>query len=233
MSRLVAEVLARLQRPYWSWIRLLSRGRRALLVTRLKARARMTGSTIELDIAPDVVLGPAVRVEFVPGTHNRLVVGPGVRLQEGVVLWLLGGTIEIGADTVLRRRVLLNSSGRLVLGRHIVMSWGAVVHCTESVLLDDLAGIGEYSTITDSVHARTPVDVHVLHHVRARPTRVGKSVWIGAHALIGAGVDVGDGAFVGGNAVVTRDVEPFWLVGGIPAKPIRKLEVEEIDELKR
>lgn len=51
---------------------------------------------------------------------------------------------------------------------------------------------------------------------------VGNDVWIGYEAVILAGVTIGDGAIVGTRAVVTKDVPPYTIVGGIPAKPIRK-----------
>lgn len=51
---------------------------------------------------------------------------------------------------------------------------------------------------------------------------IGNDVWIGYEAVIMAGVTIGDGAIIGTRAVVTRDVEPYAIVGGVPAKPIRK-----------
>lgn len=51
---------------------------------------------------------------------------------------------------------------------------------------------------------------------------VGNDVWIGFEAVIMAGVTIGDGAIIGSRAVVTKDVEPYSIVGGIPAKLIRK-----------
>ena len=51
---------------------------------------------------------------------------------------------------------------------------------------------------------------------------VGNDVWIGYEAVILAGVTVGDGAVIGARAVVTRDVPPYTIVGGVPARPIRR-----------
>ena len=51
---------------------------------------------------------------------------------------------------------------------------------------------------------------------------VGNDVWIGYEAVILAGVTIGDGAVVGARALVTRDVPPYTIVGGVPARPIRK-----------
>lgn len=51
---------------------------------------------------------------------------------------------------------------------------------------------------------------------------VGNDVWIGYEAVILSGVTIGDGAIIGARAVVTKDVPPYMIVGGVPAKPIRK-----------
>ena len=61
---------------------------------------------------------------------------------------------------------------------------------------------------------------------------IGNDVWIGYEAVIMAGVTVGDGAIIGTRAVVTKDVPPYTIVGGVPAKPIRKrFDNETLDEL--
>lgn len=52
--------------------------------------------------------------------------------------------------------------------------------------------------------------------------RIGNDVWIGFEAVILAGVTIGDGAIIGTRAVVTKDVPPYTIVGGVPAKPIRR-----------
>jgi chloramphenicol O-acetyltransferase type B len=57
---------------------------------------------------------------------------------------------------------------------------------------------------------------------RAGDTVIGNDVWIGSEAIVMPGVRVGDGAVIGTRAVVTRDVEPYAIVGGNPARVIRK-----------
>ena len=56
---------------------------------------------------------------------------------------------------------------------------------------------------------------------------IGNDVWIGYEAVILAGVTIGDGAIIGTHAVVTKDVPPYTIVGGVPAKPIKKRFSEE------
>ena len=63
---------------------------------------------------------------------------------------------------------------------------------------------------------------------------IGNDVWIGYEAVILSGVTIGDGAVIGCRAVVTKDIPPYTIVGGIPAKPIRKrFDEETIKELQK
>lgn len=57
---------------------------------------------------------------------------------------------------------------------------------------------------------------------------IGNDVWIGYDAVIMAGVHIGDGEIIGTRAVVTKDVEPYSIVGGVPAKEIRKRFAPEV-----
>ena len=56
---------------------------------------------------------------------------------------------------------------------------------------------------------------------RSKAVTIGHDVWVGHGAVILPGVTIGHGAVIGANAVVTRDVEPYMIVAGVPARPVR------------
>lgn len=63
---------------------------------------------------------------------------------------------------------------------------------------------------------------------------IGNDVWIGANVLLMSGVKIGDGAVVAAGSIVTKDIEPYAIVGGVPAKKIRsRFEKEQIEFLKK
>jgi|CXWL01.1.fsa_nt_gi acetyltransferase-like isoleucine patch superfamily enzyme len=71
---------------------------------------------------------------------------------------------------------------------------------------------------------------HKLFDDSVRRVNIGNDVWIGQHCLILEGVTIGTGAIIAAGAVVTKDVDPYAIVGGIPAKFIRYRHDEELRE---
>lgn len=101
--------------------------------------------------------------------------------------------------------------------------------------------IGDYTLLANDVsilggdHYYRQSDIPMVFNGRAgvRPTTIGRDCWIGAHSIIMAGVTIGDGAIVAAGAVVTKDVEPYAIVGGVPAHKIRsRFTDEEIEQHK-
>lgn len=76
-------------------------------------------------------------------------------------------------------------------------------------------------------------DAAFFERRRAAVTRIGNDVWIGHGVTVLAGVTVGDGAVIAAGAVVARDVEPYTIVGGVPAKEIRRRLAVDLAERLR
>src|SRR5690606_10031801 len=72
------------------------------------------------------------------------------------------------------------------------------------------------------------VDQAFRERRRGKPVAIGNDVWIGHGAVVMPGVSIGDGAVVGANAVVTKDVPPYHIVAGAPARVLRPRFAEDV-----
>jgi acetyltransferase-like isoleucine patch superfamily enzyme len=179
--------------------------------------------------------GPAaietgVRLRF--ANHIRL--GAGSYLDEGVYLHACPNGIEVGPRTLVMHHAELH-----------VYNFRGMPHSGIRVGADSL--IGEFNvlrgqggiTIGDRVYFAPLVQLLAVNHVFDDPDRpfveqgitaegitIEDDVWVGAGAVVTDGVTIGRGAVVAAGAVVTQDVAPHTVVGGVPARLLRDLEAD-------
>ncbi len=91
------------------------------------------------------------------------------------------------------------------------------------ITIGDGALIGHNVVLATINHDLTPGKGRVNHY---KPITLGKNVWIGSNSTILQGVTIGDWAVIAAGSVVTKDVEPYTIVGGAPARFIKKVEME-------
>jgi acetyltransferase-like isoleucine patch superfamily enzyme len=180
---------------------------------------------IDLYIAPDVRIGRGVRVEIPPRTRMEVRIGPRARIDEGVLLLLKGGRLDCGADTWLRRGVVLNVSGDLVFGAGSIMSWGTTVHCAESVHIEEMVGAAEGVTISDSSHYFTTPDTFFYANTRTKPIVIGANTWLCPKATVTGGVRIGSHCILASNSVAIADIPDGHLASGVPARDVRPLHL--------
>lgn len=112
----------------------------------------------------------------------------------------------------------------ITVGRNVFINTGCRFQDQGGIVLGNGALIGHNVVLATLNHDEDPAKRHIVHPA---PIVLGKNVWIGANATVVPGVTIGDGAIVAAGAVVTRDVPPNTVVGGIPARVIKKIELEE------
>ena len=169
-----------------------------------------------------------VRLRFA----NHLRLGPGVYLDQGVNIHACPQGVTIGSGTLVMHGAILH-----------VYNFRNLPHAGIRIGRDSL--IGEYNvirgqggvTIGDRVYTSPMVQILAVNHVFDDPTRsfvdqgitaegivIEDDVWVGAGAVITDGVRVGKGDVIAAGAVVTKDVAPHTVVGGVPARLLREID---------
>ena len=104
-------------------------------------------------------------------------------------------------------------------------AWNHITAINRIVIGDNLL-TGKWVTITDNSHGTTDAETLqtvplIRKMVSKGPVIIGKNVWIGDKATILPGVTIGDGAVIAANSVVTKDVAPYTVIAGNPARVIK------------
>lgn len=108
----------------------------------------------------------------------------------------------------------------ITIGRRTFINMGCSFQDWGGIEIGDDCLIGHNCTICTVNHSKDPDH---RGDMTCHRVRIGNKVWIGANVTILPGVTVGDGAIVAAGAVVTKDVKPFTIAGGVPAKTIKEL----------
>ena len=112
----------------------------------------------------------------------------------------------------------------ITIGKNVFLNMGCKFQDQGGIFIDDGALIGHNVVLATLNHAMDPADRATMIPA---PIHIGKRVWIGANATVLPGVTIGDGAIVAAGAVVTKDVPENTVVGGVPARVMRKIGKEE------
>lgn len=148
-------------------------------------------------------------VGFVPFHHARRFVYrlAGLKMGKGSTIHMGArfyepSNIQIGEDTIVGEGAVLDGRDKLVIGNHVALATEVMIFNSQHEIDDEFF---------------SPSSGHVV---------IEDYVFIGPRAIIQPGVTIGKGAIVAAGAVVTKDIPPFAIVGGVPAKIIgeRKLK---------
>lgn len=129
----------------------------------------------------------------------------------------LGG-MKIGNHTFIVRRSYIMEPRRITIGDYTHINRGCLIDGRGGIEIGNNVSVSyNVSVITGSHDVDSPTFFET-----DKPVRIGDNVWIGINATILPGVNIGKGAVIAAGAVVTKDVAPYAVVGGVPAKFIRE-----------
>ena len=142
--------------------------------------------------------------------------------------------IEIGDNFICYSRLRLEAYGqhggrlyspRIVIGDNVALNFDCHIGCIDQIIIGNNVLIGSKVHITDHFHGytdrltlATPPALRAL--VSKGPVIIEDNVWIGEGVVVLPGVRIGRNSIIGANAVVTKDIPPYCVYGGVPARAI-------------
>jgi len=136
---------------------------------------------------------------------KRVKIGNGVHFGSGVIIAAgIDGEVVIGDNTYIGTHTIIIANKRIIIGKDCLIS--------------------PFNYIIDSNHGTSPRELIRRQPYDIKPIIIGDDVWVGVGCAILKGVKIGDGAVIGAGAVVTKDIPPYSIAVGVPAKVIKLRE---------
>ncbi|HUU73083.1 MAG TPA: acyltransferase [Burkholderiales bacterium] len=156
------------------------------------------------------------KIRFVDGC--TLSIGSGSIVESAILYDRAGGSVRIGERSFIGSSALVCAEA-IEIGDDVLISWGCTIvdHNSHALAWQDRS-----RDVGDWFDGRKD-----WARVERAAVRIGNRAWIGLNVIILKGVEIGEGAVVGAGSVVSRDVPPWTVVAGNPARPIRQLEAHE------
>ena len=181
---------------------------------RLHPSVRILGNSAGLRVERGAKIGAGNVLNLI-GPSSTIRIGRGVWTYRGVELHA-GRRIEICDGVSLQRHVLIN--GDVSIGRGCILA--PRVYMSSAKHVYDLKPDWTIRA-QEALLASGAFDADIPEYVSDRLVQIDEDCWIGGNVFVAPGVRIGRGAIVGVNSVVTRNVAPYAIVAGAPARPIR------------
>jgi len=134
-----------------------------------------------------------------------------------------GLSIILEGNITIRHDVTIQGKGELHIGRNTIISSFTIIGCNEKMSIGKDCLISQSVSIRDTDHNFSDIEIPIIDQgITTSPIIIKDNVWIGYGAVITKGITIGEGSIVGANSVVTKDIEPYSIVAGVPATLIRK-----------
>ena len=170
--------------------------------------------------------------------------GKGVQIDSKVVIRHQPEMVEIGDFSTIYSNVHFEVHGPIKIGKYVDISPYAYIQSAAEVIIGDFACIGNgvkiyaetntYKTpdqrekkILLSFSCSTPPE---LFYIEKKPVIIKDYAYLGTNSVVLPGVRIGRGAIVGAGAVVTKDIPPYMIAVGVPARPVKKRPIPESEK---
>ena len=150
----------------------------------------------------------------------RYKLGSFVLLKRYVILKHLA--TSVGENVLIRDGCFILNIDKMSFGKNVSIQPQCYMEGYGTISIGDDVSIAQGVSIISVTHNFSNKELNIKDQgITPQPIKIGNNVWIGAKATILGNVMIGDNSIIGAGAVVTHDVEPNSIVGGVPAKLIR------------
>lgn len=187
--------------------------------------------------------------------YRLATIGPFLEVKNGAILKNESGNpsrINIGHHCSIYGLLACKTGGLIQIGNYSSIQDGVSIQCLQQVTIGSFTAIAGGTVITDNNTHPTGIEDWIAHRIRispggpgypglgngwelseSAPVSIGDGVWVGTGSAILKGVSIGDGAIIARGSVVTKDVEPYTIVAGNPARKVKDRPMPErsIDEI--
>lgn len=135
------------------------------------------------------------------------------------------GAVSIRRGSIIGQRCRISAGfkGQIYIGERVLLDDNSMIMAQEKISIGDDTLVAPDCMIIDFDHNFSKLSIPIRDQGYAtKPISIGKNVWIGTKSVILKGVQIGDGAIIGAGSIVTKNVRPYTIVAGNPAKMINK-----------
>ncbi len=167
------------------------------------------------------ILSKKARILNASGDSDRIRIKSNTRIQGELFVFGHGGQIDIGEWCFIGDGARIWSSSKILIEDRVMISHNVNIFDNLTHPLSPILRHEQFKSIVTRGHPSSDLDLG------EKSVRVCSDAWVGTGAIILKGVTIGKGSIVGAGAVVTKDVPPFTIVAGNPARIIRELTEDE------
>lgn len=136
---------------------------------------------------------------------------------------------SVGENAIILPVFNCDNGNNIYVGKNLLTNYNVTILDVAPVRIGDYVMIGPNTLITTVNHPLSPLGRR-KHLGVAKPVSIGNDVWIGGNVTILPGVTIGNNVVIAAGAVVTKDIPDNCVAGGVPAKVIREIEDDIIEE---
>lgn len=173
------------------------------------------------------ILSKSFRVHFFcKESQANLVIDKNCILKNEFIFEGNSGYIRVGKNTFINKDTKIISINEIIIGDNVTISYGCVIYDHDSHSIDYQERRKDILKIIEANDTNNDIQNKNWNSVKTSKVRIGDDAWLGFRVTILKGVTIGNGAIVAANSVVTKDIPPWTIAAGNPARVVKEIPLE-------